>query len=76
MTLDAADLRSVPGDTLETWTDRKAQEVGFDMVILDWMAERIDKHLQSNMVEGDKDLAAILHEWKTRMVFDPSGLGN
>lgn len=46
----------------------------FDIVILDWVAMKIDDFLKTHMLDADQGLQAILNEWKARMPFDPTKL--
>lgn len=37
-----------------------------DLILLDYFAMKVEKFAENNLVDGDKDLAAMLHEWKER----------
>ncbi len=43
----------------------------FDLVCLDWFAEKLDEFSKSNMLNSDVTVAAILHEWKSYFRFNP-----
>ncbi len=44
---------------------------GFDLVLLDYFAMKVDKHLKNHMLDTDEGLKALLHEWKARMPCNP-----
>lgn len=52
-------------------SDNTQDERVYDLVLLDWFAERIDEYAKTNMMKDDETLSAILHEWKSRMRFNP-----
>lgn len=63
MMLDAEDVDATKPQRIE--------EMAYNLVILDWFAGKVDAFLKSHLLEGDATLAAILHEWKSRIFFTP-----
>lgn len=59
-------------ESLEGYRKYIASEMAQTIVCLDWFAKKIDDYAIKNMLTGDSAIAAMLYEWKQRMIFDPT----
>lgn len=62
----ATDIKTIEREAAEACT--------FSISCLDWFAQKLDDYSKINLIAGDKNIAAMLHEWQARMVFDPTKL--
>lgn len=56
------------------YCDGKEARVTVDDVVqsligLDWFASKIDEYAKGSILAGDKDVSAMLYEWRERMPF-------
>lgn len=58
-------------DARADYSEELCEDLTYDIVLLDWFAERVDIFAKSNVLAGDKTVAAILWEWLERMFFNP-----
>lgn len=56
--------------------ERRRNDAAYDIVLLDWFAERVENFSKGNLLEGDTSLQAMLFEWKERLLFDPRLMRN
>lgn len=47
------------------------EEMSYDIVLLDYAAERIDDFSQGHMISGDESARAVLTQWLDRLWFVP-----
>lgn len=77
--LDAkSDYKAKPRNSskLKKHHERRRNDDAYDIVLLDWFAERVEDFSKRNILEGDASLQAILYEWKQRILFDPRLMRN
>ena len=55
----------------EASVDSKVSGKVYDMVILDWVAMKIDDYLKDHLIKDDQGLHAILFEWQSRLEINP-----
>jgi hypothetical protein len=73
--LDAEDsgCKFLPADSSkEVVKEYITKEIQYSIVLLDAMALKIQDYSKDHMLKNDKSIAAILYEWKQRMVFNPT----
>jgi len=49
----------------------KGNELAYDLVVLDWVALKIDAFSKTNLIAQDPGCRALLHDWKTRLFICP-----
>lgn len=75
MMLDAEDGgRPYTSTDLKTIEKEAGEACAFSISCLDWFAQKLDGYSKTHMLDGDANIAAMLHEWRARMVFDPTKL--
>lgn len=52
--------------------DERVEAAVFSLSCLDWFALKLDDYSKSHMLSGDASIAAMLHEWKERLILDPA----
>lgn len=68
--LDAQDNFGTSADPKERLREQ-VEELVYSLTCLDWFAQKLDAYSKQHMLAGDDTIAAILHEWKSRVFFDP-----
>lgn len=56
---------------LDAREGNSSEELAYDLVLLDWAAERIERFSQANMITGDETACAVLHQWLERLWLVP-----
>lgn len=55
------------------WHDvRRAMDGAADIVMLDWMALKVDEFAVNNILVGDETVGEVLRQWRSRMPFNPA----
>lgn len=49
----------------------KSEELTYDLVVLDWVALKIDAFSKTNLIAQDSGCRALLHDWLTRLFIVP-----
>ena len=52
------------------------QENRYDIFPIAWLASKINTWAETNILEGDASMAALLYEWKSMLFFDPEKLSD
>lgn len=73
MFLDHRNEGPCPKKQKKIWNHkrRKAEDMAFDIICLDWFALKLDDYAKANILKTDKTVSAILYEWRERLFFNP-----
>jgi hypothetical protein len=53
-------------------SDGSAEDITFNLVLLDGFAQKVGFFAKDNMIDGDSSLAGILYEWRSYMPCNPT----